>query len=129
MPDTHWISVKDKLPEERQSVLVCRPLWYERIGEMKRMGDRWYPSKGPSLYGYPLDTVSHWMPSPFLAEGGNWISVKDRLPESDAKVLFYWRQGEMDIGVRRSAGGWVGKQSEYSDDEVTHWMGLPDPPK
>lgn len=55
-----------------------------------------------------------------------WISVKDRLPEKEGKVLV------------RSASGWVG-DTRYGGDgkfdhcglwvPVTHWMPLPQPPK
>ena len=80
-----------------------------------------------------------------------WISVKDRLPEIDDKdysrsvtVLFRTIQGHIHSGYRNIGSI---KQSYYDDDctppywldesenldfeenEVTHWMPLPQPPK
>ena len=59
-----------------------------------------------------------------------WISVKDRLPESgkDA-VLIALRWGAVDIGWCEE-GRWGSEfVNEYDDGEVTHWMPLPQPPK
>ena len=59
-----------------------------------------------------------------------WISVKDRLPESgkDA-VMIALRWGEVDIGWCEE-GRWGSEfVNEYDDGEVTHWMPLPQPPK
>ena len=59
-----------------------------------------------------------------------WISVKDRLPESgkDA-VLIALRWGTVDIGWCEE-GRWGSEfVNEYDDGEVTHWMPLPQPPK
>ena len=72
--------------------------------------------------------------------GPQWISVKDRLPEEDVAVLVY---GEVlndppdIIGVRRRYNGdqewkhtWESEDGFiYSEDDVTHWMPLPAPPK
>lgn len=61
-----------------------------------------------------------------------WISVKKRLPENGQKV----------IAAFRNDGGWIVDQARYSngefdfaswayvwDDNITHWMPLPEPPK
>ncbi len=58
-----------------------------------------------------------------------WISVKDRLPETDCDVLAY----------RVGAGGlpsWIEIARCFTDQRtrqwvghVTHWMPLPEPPK
>ena len=59
-----------------------------------------------------------------------WISVKDRLPESGKEsVLIALRWGEVDIGWCED-GRWRSEfVSEYEDGEVTHWMPIPQPPK
>ena len=59
-----------------------------------------------------------------------WISVKDRLPESGKEgVLIGLRWGEVDIGWCED-GRWDSEfVNEYEDGEVTHWMPLPQPPK
>ena len=64
--------------------------------------------------------------------GGQWISVRDRLPEPGQKI----------IAVFRDSGGLMVDQARYRDDlfdfsgwcnvqmeSVTHWMPLPEPPK
>jgi hypothetical protein len=57
---------------------------------------------------------------------GEWISVKDRLPEKDPMLCLVFRpydgDNEWDMEVvcyRKDAYWW---------DDVTHWMPLPEPP-
>ena len=57
-----------------------------------------------------------------------WISVDERLPESDARVLVYMNENRMSYAridtdriVKR---GWV-----RWGDCVTHWMPIPEAPK
>ena len=59
-----------------------------------------------------------------------WISVKDRLPESGKEgVLIALRWGAVDIGWCED-GRWSSEFiNEYEEGEVTHWMPLPNPPK
>jgi len=70
----------------------------------------------------------------------NWISVKDRLPKEDVAVLVYGQvlNDPPDvIGVRRRYNGdqdwkhtWESEDGFiYREDDVTHWMPLPEPPK
>ena len=58
-----------------------------------------------------------------------WISVKDRLPEIHEDVLI-WFRGTVCFGDRTSDGHWrpEGGNGNF-DDDITHWMPLPDPPK
>ena len=61
-----------------------------------------------------------------------WISVKDRLPESDGEcVLIALRCGVVDIGwYYKQFGCWkIEFVNRYEDGENTHWMPLPQPPK
>ena len=59
-----------------------------------------------------------------------WISVKDRLPESGKEgVLIGLRWGEVDIGWCEDDRWRSEFVNEYEDGEVTHWMPLPNPPK
>lgn len=64
-----------------------------------------------------------------------WISVKDRLPERDQKVLVYDAGDETEIHVyhlREDLDGlyWDDESGWAVDFEnVTHWMPLPEPPK
>ena len=58
-----------------------------------------------------------------------WISVKDRLPQSFEKVLIYHRNG--------ISYGWYNgrywergaKTNHRALETVTHWMPLPEPPE
>lgn len=60
-----------------------------------------------------------------------WISVKDRLPNEDTRVLVYLNIKKLDANTytyfdtdRLLNGKWV-RWNSY----VTHWMLLPEPPK
>lgn len=59
---------------------------------------------------------------------GEWISVKDRLPEQCCKVLIAWKLNdkmEVDMAI------WTGvvPKLNVTQYEITHWMPLPEPPK
>ena len=56
-----------------------------------------------------------------------WISVEERLPETDERVLFV-DDGEVGFGIVR---GWALREmiSETDIHRITHWMPLPEPPK
>ena len=80
-----------------------------------------------------------------------WISVNDRLPEQDGEYLCastYSAINQVLLRIRsfskklsdvseyylgdKNHAGWYSYDSEYgyySDDNVTHWMPLPEPPK
>ena len=72
-------------------------------------------------------------------KSGGWISCKDRMPDDNELVLFCY-VGESGIKsvhygyhqtVRGLGSSW-GKISggwRYCNDDVTHWMPLPEPPK
>jgi len=69
-----------------------------------------------------------------------WISVKDRLPESETRVLTYWLEC-VEIGYltipedKRFIPYWCDSGDEQpcyakiNENTVTHWMPLPEPPK
>ena len=71
----------------------------------------------------------------YLIEQGvtvqEWISVKDRLPENDTRVLVYLNIKKLDANTytffdtdRMLDGKWI-RWNSY----ITHWMPLPQPPK
>ena len=58
-----------------------------------------------------------------------WISVKDRLPEKFHNVLAVRKIGDwfgIDIECIVATDKWSG--DVFTDNEVTHWMPLPQPP-
>lgn len=57
-----------------------------------------------------------------------WISVKDRLPEAEERVLVYSYEDGINFGY------FLGYEDGFFIDcvypnESTHWMPLPEPPK
>ncbi len=67
---------------------------------------------------------------------GEWISVKDRLPEKRGEYLCYFRYPGIDVpslnficdvicqNTYQGSGRWLSDMNN-----VTHWMPLPEPPK
>ena len=72
-----------------------------------------------------------------LRTKGEWISVEDRLPEEDARVLaFCGRRSEILYYRRKRSGDGcfmyqdeLGLLTELYGSIITHWMPLPEPPK
>ena len=64
-----------------------------------------------------------------------WISVKDKVPESNEIVLVSAQDKDGDryhaLAVRYPCGDWDSTDEYFNqwDGEVTHWMPLPEPPK
>lgn len=62
-----------------------------------------------------------------------WISVKDRLPENEDRILVYDLHNDIEFGFFNMRD----KKFKYFDENgypyeflyVTHWMPLPKPPK
>lgn len=57
-----------------------------------------------------------------------WISVEDRLPESDARVLVYMHENRMSY-TKIDTDRMVQRKWVRWGDCVTRWMPLPDAPK
>ena len=67
-----------------------------------------------------------------LCEQMEWISVKDRLPENDTRVLAYCKDRCIhDVKWRWADNAWYDKGSAavYLAGFVTHWLPMPEPPK
>ena len=62
-----------------------------------------------------------------------WISVKDRLPETGGYVVCIAKRNPfsrfMPMVARIEKNGWVNPTTEQYISEVTHWMPMPNPPK
>lgn len=63
---------------------------------------------------------------------GEWIDVKERLPEKNTRVLIYIkpRKGlNPHITVAKFIGDmFLGGEGYFSFENATHWMPLPEPP-
>lgn len=61
-----------------------------------------------------------------------WNPVKERLPEQFVSVLIYV-PSEKPLPTVKEAylanGAWVTKIAIFFQEEVTHWMPMPEPPK
>ena len=61
-----------------------------------------------------------------LMEQHRWISVEERLPNDNEKVIVYTRSGKMCVAR------WSARQDKFVSSgnlTVTHWMLLPNEPK
>ena len=62
-----------------------------------------------------------------------WISVKDRLPETGGYVACIAKRNPfsrfMPMVARIEKNGWVNPITGQYISEVTHWMQIPQPPK
>ena len=54
-----------------------------------------------------------------------WISVKERLPDTNEDVLVCHRNGFININARLGSRWWLINER----NPVTNWMPLPEPPK
>jgi len=54
---SEWISVKDRLPEFEQDILICRDLGEARIVQTEEY-------QGSLYWGTSYNNVTHWMPLP-----------------------------------------------------------------
>ena len=56
-----------------------------------------------------------------------WISVKDRLPDTCVCVLVHYDDGNMLVDEIGSDGEWI--DEDFNCGNITHWMPLPEPPE
>ena len=84
--------------------------------------------KGFDVHYYPGSLSCHDCSIGTTFDGfvSKWISIKDRLPEIYQPILTYDRKGDI-ISSERTED-YKGTPQFDNDDEVTHWMPLPDPP-
>ncbi len=66
-----WIPVAERLPENRDDVLVCRTWWNEtrnpQIGWYNDVSQEWQILDSDGYY--PCKKVTHWMPLPTPPKG------------------------------------------------------------
>lgn len=65
-----------------------------------------------------------------------WISVKDRMPEDNVPVLLVWTNGRVTsvipgwhVSIKGLGNDWNTSCGLRPEEEITHWMPLPEPPK
>lgn len=74
-----------------------------------------------------------------MKTNNNWVSIKDKLPERDKKVLVFitsndlnkeWSDIRIDaIHTRKGKKYWSHFSGLITNVVITHWMPLPSPPK
>ncbi len=58
-----------------------------------------------------------------------WISVKDRLPESNGMCVLVWTGAAWLLARHIGEGVWYEGWARDCPLKVTHWLPLPAPPK
>lgn len=80
---------------------------------------QWYDRKAEEMRG--------------LGAPDGWIKCSERMPEDLVCVLFAFHGRIVKIGFRNHGLGgrnaWCSEGFHYDDNEITHWMPLPEPPK
>ena len=107
------------------------PTWWADDGGVYPGG----PYKYPDGMFYPEDIISSIENAPAVDAAPRWISVKERLPDSqtDVLVVAFWHEcWQPMIGWHSDSGEkWrvFTSHGEREPGGVTHWMPLPEPPK
>lgn len=72
--------------------------------------------------------ISEIEEAPAVDAAPEWISVKDRLPDSEMDILVY-EKNIGPYGMSMSVISYDPKMFDPYWNNVTHWMPLPEPPK
>ena len=102
--------------------------WCETIGVKERLRERFIKSSSPCLEMFK-DTAEGMIWEAWLARAAQseWISVEDRLPETETTVLICTERGDI-------FSSWASNEDvfwfygEEEDNRITHWQPLPKPP-
>ena len=116
----------------------------ERIEQERKAFEEWYastylptPMHGRTFNKYPTGVycLQHvqdaWQAWQARAAQSEWISVEERLPETEGYVIVAWANGYVELSRctrdKYSHGGsW---HPDFIPDDITHWQPLPKPPK
>ena len=102
--------------------------WCETIGVLERNRERFIKSSSPCLEMFK-DTAEGMIWEAWLARAAQseWISVEDRLPETETTVLICTERGDIfSSWARNEDVFWF--YGEEEDNRITHWQPLPKPP-
>lgn len=127
------VSNRDELPLDYLQGHKDGLEWAAQLAEAN------HPQTGDWLYDDPIDLARAIRKGPDMptVQGGNspvtpdgWISCSERMPEGYADVLV--TDGEhVEVKWWDESGywdSWTELNSDIFDDEITHWMPLPEPP-
>ena len=81
--------------------------------------------------GVEADVKQIFSEIPAVDAGPKWISVEDRLPERNKRVLVAFKSGMVTTSMRtlEQHTGVFGFLFEGDYGTATHWMPLPEPPE
>lgn len=127
------VSNRDELPLDYLQGHKDGLEWAAQLAEAN------HPQTGDWLYDDPIDLARAIRKGPDMptVQAGNspvtpdgWISCSERMPEGYADVLV--TDGEhVEVKWWDESGywdSWTELNSDIFDDEITHWMPLPEPP-
>jgi hypothetical protein len=115
---------------DEMAKLICnfpQCINYNSIGECKPTECQ-IADKAEALYNAGYRKQSEPFSQPH-ENGGEWISVEERLPEEDETVLYYDEKYVSACMFFSEEFNTLDTYESSIVDGVTHWMPLPEPPK
>jgi len=78
-----------------------------------------------------VETAQHLSDFDKMRSANQWTDVKDRLPELNQSVFFYYGYRPL-IGTYKNDGNFLCSEDNelwsVKEDQITYWMPLPEPP-
>jgi hypothetical protein len=101
--------------------------------KLKEAYQRWCKEtrrNGSTLVGGSVYEFFEWLDE---SKQDGWVSVEERLPEHNQKVLFALHSGDIRMGLFMLNDPWDRKNmfcdgAYFSYGKITHWQPLPAPP-